>query len=472
MRWYLGFCWIMMAGTLAAQTDPEVWPLRKCIDHAWQNSLQVKQSDLSILQSQLSQKQAFWSQFPTASANIRHSANFGRSIDLTSYDFVNDIVQMTSFSANVNAPLYQGLQIRNSIKQTKIDVQAAQQDLQQVRNDLALSVAQAYLTVLLAEENKQVLEEQHRVTQSQYERTLKLIAAGTLADNTRFDLEAQLASEDEGIVRAQNNITLAYLNLKTQMNLDVGKEIRIDRPELPLPESVQQLTLEELYQDAASRMPNMVAARMRESSADLGVRIAKGALQPSLAAFASLSTNYSSSGKEVTGTDTVYQQLSFDMGGVPINVEFPQQIPVYSNKPFFDQFGDNISFGIGVNLQIPIFNGLRARIGIERAKLSVETAKLNTRRIEVQLKGDIQRALLDAQAAEQRLRAAEKTLVSVRAAVENTRKRFELGVVNGFELTSVQNRLVSAESNVIQAKYDYIFKLKILDYYRGIEISL
>ena len=127
---------------------------------------------------------------------------------------------------------------------------------------------------------------------------------------------------------------------------------------------------------------------------------------------------------------------------------------------------------MGLSLQIPIFNGLQARINIDRAELAVESAKLNTERLQIQLKSDIQRALTDAQAAEKRLRAAEKTLSSIRAAVENTRKRFDLGVVNGFELTSVQNRLLSSESSLLQARYDYIFKLKILDYYRGIAITI
>ncbi|MCH2045487.1 MAG: TolC family protein [Saprospiraceae bacterium] len=468
----IGFLVLFLVCSTSTIQAQEQWNLEKCINTAWANSLQIKQTAINGRQTKLNAKQAKWAQWPTVNGSIRHGVNFGRSIDLTSYQFVNNANQSTNLSISINAPLYQGLRIRNSIKQSQIDIEANLKDEQQLKEDLALSVAQAYLGILLAEENAKVLKEQTKVTQAQYEQTLKMIKAGALPENAKYDLEAQLALDEENIVRADNSVILAYLTLKTTMNIDPAKEITIEYTKIDVPESVEILTLDNVYDEAKGNQANLLAAKLREESARYGVRIAKGALVPSISAYSALGTNYSSAARRVNGTDTIQQVLTGDLSGAPFSFNINQEVPSYEPNPFFNQLGQNFSQSIGIQVQIPIFNGLQSRIAIERAELAVELAQLNTKTLEVQLKSNVQRALTDVQAAEKRLKAAKRSLVATRASVENTRKRFDLGVVNAFELTSVQNRLIAVESNVLQAKYDYIFKLKILDYYRGIAIQL
>lgn len=473
-RFFSLFFLLFISIQLQAQ-DGELWTLEKCIRYATENSLQVQQALLGETQAQLTKKQAIWAQSPTLSAGFRHGVNFGRSIDPTSYSFNEIPTQNSSISLNLNVVLFQGLQIRNTIRQSKVDLEAAQKDVQQAKNDVALSVAQAYLSILLATENVEVLTEQAKVTQAQYQQTLKLIEAGVVAENAKYDLEAQMARDEENIVKAQNAADLAYVNLKMFMNFDVSKQITIERvKEIEIQEKEALASLDEVFEEAVKNQANILASKLRETSADLGVKIAKGALWPSLSFYGSGNTNYSSAYAQYNPY-TVNQTLN----GVVTSTSEPVEVYTTSTGvrkgdaiPYFLQLAGNFTGNIGLNLSIPIFNGFRTRIGIQRAELGVKTAQLATTQLEATLKSNIERSLTDVKAAERRLNAATKTITSTRLSVENTRKRYDLGVVNSFELTSVQNSLIAAESNLLQAKYDYLFKLKILDYYRGRPIQI
>lgn len=443
--------------------------LEACVQTAWNNSLSVRQSEISQKQALLQKRQAYWARFPSASANVQEAVNAGRSIDLTSYQFVNQVMNSTNFGLNLSMPLYSGFQLKNNLEKTQIDAQATDQDLAQTRRDLALAVSQAYLSVLLAEENAEIFTKQLELSQAQLARTQKLIDAGTLPENTRYDLEAQIARDEQNTLNGENNIRLAYLNLKTVMNYGLEKELKIEKVTVVIPEKVEKVGFEQVYNEAQASQPNLVAAQLREKSAEMSVEIAKGALQPTISAYANLSTNFSSTGTYFTG-DTIYatQNLNINLGGQSVNLQIPQAIPERKSSPFFKQLGTNFTQAIGVRAQVPIFNGFQTRINIERAKLSQQTAALNTMQVKNRLQSDIQKAILEADAAERRLKAAEKTLKATQNSVDNSRKRFDAGLVNMFEYLSVQNTLISAQSNLAQARYDYLFKLKVIDFYRGI----
>ena len=443
--------------------------LEACVQTAWNNSLSVRQSEISQKQALLQKRQAYWARFPSASANVQEAVNAGRSIDLTSYQFVNQVMNSTNFGLNLSMPLYSGFQLKNNLEKTQIDAQATDQDLAQTRRDLALAVSQAYLSVLLAEENAEIFTKQLELSQAQLARTQKLIDAGTLPENTRYDLEAQIARDEQNTLNGENNIRLAYLNLKTIMNYGLEKELKIEKVTVVIPEKVEKVGFEQVYNEAQASQPNLVAAQLREKSAEMSVEIAKGALQPTISAYANLSTNFSSTGTYFTG-DTIYatQNLNINLGGQSVNLQIPQAIPERKSSPFFKQLGTNFTQAIGVRAQVPIFNGFQTRINIERAKLSQQTAALNTMQVKNRLQSDIQKAILEADAAERRLKAAEKTLKATQNSVDNSRKRFDAGLVNMFEYLSVQNTLISAQSNLAQARYDYLFKLKVIDFYRGI----
>ncbi len=467
--------YILLAGISAATSlqAQEKWGLQKCVEYAWQNSLTIKRAEITEQQNKLQHKQAYWAQFPTANANIQQGFNSGRSIDMTSYQFVNQFMTSTSYSLSLSAPIYNGGQIRGNISRTEINTQAAHQDVLQAKNDLALSIAQAFLSVLLAEENLDVLKQQILVTQSQYDRTQRLIDAGALPDNARFDLEAQLARDEQNIVNAENSVATAYLNLKVLMNMNASTPLVAERVVIQSLLPRDTTAAAQVYAEALDKQPKVAAARLREKSAEVSVRVAKGALQPTLSAFASLATNYSSTGRYYTGdTMMINQTISGSASGVPFTLTIPQSVPVSEPSSYPRQLWTNFRQSFGVSLQVPIFNGFQARINVQQSELSVKLAQLNTKQVEIQLQSDIQQAVTNLKAAEKRLAAAEKSLRSTEAAAENSRKRFELGIVNSFEYISVQNTLISAKSNLLQAKYDYLFKQKIVDFYRGKAIEL
>jgi outer membrane protein len=455
--------------------DISPWSLEKCINYAVKNSLAVEQSNLGVLQAKLSKKQADWAIAPSLNGNFRHGFNFGRSVDPTSYSFINQVTQSSSLSLNLNQPVFQGMQLRNSIIQSKVNLEAAHKDVEKAKNDVALSVAQAYLSILLAKESKGVLIEQAKVTVAQFGQTKKLIAAGVLSENSRYDLEAQMARDEENIVVAQNAVDLAFVNLKVLMNVDVAKEMNIvPVTELIIPDALELASLDDVYDEAVQNQPDIAASLLRERSAELGVKIAKGALLPSVSLYAGVNTNFSSAAKFFEFASSQDTLSGFQTGTTtPVEVYQPSFTTTPGDViPYFTQLGGNIYANVGLNVSVPIFNNFRARIAIQSAELGIKTSKLATKQIETTLKSNIQRSLTDVKAAEKRLRASEKTVSSTRLSVDNTRKRFDLGVVNSFELTSVQNTLISVESNLLQAKYDYLFKLKILDYYRGRMIQI
>ena len=465
----LTFLFVFQYTLLTAQNNE--LDLKDCIEFAIENNLQVQQSILNIRQSELSKKQAKWAQTPSANASLRHGANFGRSIDFTSYQYVNQATHSSQFSINVGQNVYMGMQMQNRLKQSIIDIESSLKDMEQIRNTVSLNVAQSYLTVLLAEEQVSVLKEQLKVTEAQYQRTLKLIEAGTLPDNNKFDLEAQIARNEQSIVNAENAVTMSYINLKLLMNMDPSQNLRIKRISFIIPELGKEYNLEQVFTESTTFMPNLLSARIKEQSAEIGVKIAKGALEPTVSAYGSVFTNFSSAAKE-RSFQSINQTLFVDFNGTQVPLSFPTTIPVEGGTtPYFKQIWNNIYSNVGVSASVPIFNGLQTRIAIERAELAVKIAKLNTVTLTNQLKSDIQRAINDVQAAEKSYIVAEKSLKATRASVDNTRKRYELGVVNGFELVSVQNTLIASESSLIQSKYDLIFKLKVLDFYRGISLN-
>lgn len=441
--------------------------LRNCIEFAFKNNLQVQQSELNIRQSKLSNKQAKWAMAPNANASFRHGANFGRSIDFTSYQYVNQATHASQLSLNFGQPIYMGMQMRNNVLQTSIDIQASEMDAQQIKDNVALSVAQAYLSILLAEEQILVLKEQVKVTEAQYQQTLKFITAGRLPENTKFDLEAQIARNEQAVVNAENGLEFAYLNLKVLINMNPSEKLKIKKVDFNLPSEQNEINFDDIYNVASNKLPGITAARIREQSAKIGVKVAKGALLPTISAYGSVFTNFSSAAKETT-FQSVTQTVNVNILGLEVPLGFPTNVPVQGNTiPYFKQIWDNVYSNVGVNMNVPVFNGLQTRIAIERANLAVKIAELNTQTVQNQLKSDIQRAINDVRAAQKSYFVAEKTLKATKSSLENTKKRFELGVVNGFEMVSAQNMLIGAESTLIQTKFDFIFKTKVLDFYRG-----
>ena len=468
---YIILCLLFSTTWSVAQ---DAWSLEKCVTYARDNSIQVKQAQISIDNAVLTEKQNKQARYPNLTGSSTYSSNFGRSIDPTTNTFDTRNIQSNSLSLNAGVQIYDGFQTKNAIKQSELDFLAAQADKERVINDLGLSIALAYLQVLLAQDQVTIAKNRLTQNQDQLDQTDRLIQAGTLPRANRYAIEAQIATDEQGVISAENALENAYLALKNQLDLDADFALEIERPEINLPSEgdLDVFTVEALYQQALSGQPQIKANDYRKQSAEKGIDIAKGRLQPNLTAFGSVGTNYSNAAQRVTGFNTLVDSIPIIVG--PDTYYIPQEVdvPILEKNPYFNQLNQNLNQAVGLRLTVPIYNNGINRIAIQRAELTVLNAEYTDELTKRQLKADIQQALANAKASAKELKAAEKTVEAQRIAYENAQKRYELGASTTFEFTSAKNDLDNALSNLAGSKYNYLFRLKVLDFYQGNEINL
>ncbi|MCB0571234.1 MAG: TolC family protein [Phaeodactylibacter sp.] len=451
------------------------WTLEKCVEYARQNNLSVKQAEYTIQNSELTKKQNVYNRLPGLSARTNAGLQFGRTIDPTTNTFNTEQIGFNSFSVDLNATLYSGNQLNNAVKQSRIDLEAARLDAQATVNDIGLSIASAYLSILLAEEQLDNAQRRLQLSQTQLEQTDKLIQAGSLPPNDRLDFVAQIALDEQSIVEAQNLVAIGYLNLKQLLELDPSEDMRIVRPgsvEIPEDADPRSYELEAVYSTALQTQPQVRAADLRLESAQLDENLAQGGYLPTLSLFASLNSNYSSAFQSAI-FGTVRTKQTVFINNDPVEIEFENQAPVdYQNIPYDTQIRDNFGQTVGLSLGIPIYSNHRNRINVERARLNVLNTQVANRQLRQQLKTDVQRAIADARAARESLQAAQRSVDAAQAAFDNADKRFRLGAINSLEYTTARNNLDRAQVDVIRAKYQYLFNLKVVDFYLGRPINL
>ena len=472
----VAFCSLSLAAK--AQTT---WNLERCVKYAVDNNLQLKQSALQVGNAVLQSAQAKSQQLPTLNGSFQPSINLGRSVDPTSNTFANQTIFSNGYGLNAAYNAYAGGTIKNGIKQAQLDIEASQADAANVLNNMALSIAQAYLSVVLSEENLLAGQENLAQTKRQLAQIQKFINAGSLPFGSRLDLEAIEAANEQTIVQFENNVGIAYLNLKTLMNFPPNDELKVERPEVSLPvDNLASLSATSVYEKAINTQPQIQAADLRRKSAEVTVVIAKGRGLPSVQAFGALRSNYSSLGKKLAGIEQGTAQYFGDLyvpasGGnpesyVPLLVRQPKA--VLANTPYFEQLGDNLSTTIGLSISVPIYQAGQVGIAVERAKLQVKAAELQEEQTKRQLNNDITLAIANAKAAQKILQASQKSLKARELALSNTEKRFAAGAANSFELSTAQSALDNIKLSLIINKYDYLFKLKVVDFYQGIPIKL
>jgi len=456
----------------------EVWTLERCVQYAFENNLTVKQAEANVKTALLTERQAKASRLPNVSASFNAGEQFGRTIDPTSNQFSTVATGYNSVGVSAGVNLFNGGLIHHTVKQAKWDAQAAQADASQTTNTLALQIAQAYLNILLFEE--QYKNAQKRIAQSteQLNQTQKLIDAGTLPNADKYNILAQIAQGEQAAVQSQNSVELAYLSLKQLLQLEPDYELSIERPAIAIPADAapESLTLTPLYTAALGTQPNIQAADFRIKSAEEGIFLAKSAYWPTVSLFANLSSNYSTQLLDFQNGTFLGQELSppviVKVNDVDVTIQ--QYIDRYSyNKvSYLDQIDQNFGQGVGLNISIPIYQNGRVRLNVERAQLNVINAQLQQNQVRQTLKNDIQTSIANARAARKQLDAAQKTYDATKIAFENTQKRHALGAVNTLDLTTAKNNLDISENDLTVARYDYLFKLKILDFYEGKPLTL
>ncbi|KAA9325826.1 TolC family protein [Hymenobacter busanensis] len=468
----------------AAPSGP--WSLQQAVDYALKNNLQVRQSQLTSELSDATLRQSRAGLLPTANANASQNWNFGTSIDPLTNEFKTSTIRSNNFSLSGQVNLFSGFQVRNTIKRDALDYQASLNDIEKARNDLSLNVASAYLQVLLADELLRTNQLRVNSTQQQVERTQKLLRAGSVAESNLLDSQAQLASDELNVVTAQNQRNLALLQLAQLLNLDAAgsSNVAIVTPQLPDPDEVPlENDLNGIYETAQGRLPEIKAADLRVQSSMRGVEVARGAYYPRLSFGAGIFTGYSSARSSFIPTGEVdfsYAPVFIYNPAAPTTPPIPTQYvtgvaqPRFETKPtaFSNQLGDNLGKQLQFNLNIPILNGFQARTNVQRSEINVKRAELNREQARLTLRQSIQQAYADALAAQRRYASSKRQVEALATAQRNAEIRFNNGLMNGTDYNIAKNNLNAAESTMIQAKYEYLFRSKVLDFYQGKPLAL
>lgn len=457
------------------------WTLERCVRYALDNNLMIKQAELGTRNAELTVQQNKYNRLPNLGANVNAGYQFGRSIDPFSNEFRNTRIGFNNLSLNSGVTIFSGNRINNNIKKSQFDLESAELDVEDNRQTIALNVATAFLNILLGEEQLGNAQTQLDLSKSQLERTNRLITVGQLAPNARLDLEAQVARNEQIFIDSKNSVDVSYLNLKQLLQLDPGEDIVLEYPEMIVEDQilVQDYSIEQVYQAAMQTQPSVAAAEVRVASSHLDEDIARSGFMPTLSASGSLSSIYSTGAPDVNNPNTD-NATTFStpvapvtIGGLPTTISFTQVEGItFPTKAYGDQINENFGQSVGLNLSIPIYSNHRNKINIERARLGVMNAELASRQTQDRLKIDVQNAVMSFQAARNSYLAADRSLQAAEAAYNDAQRRFELGAINSFDLNNAIDNHDIARVELTRAKYQFLFNMKVVEFYLGQGLGL
>lgn len=423
----------------------EPWSLQQCIEYALDNNIQVKQQELNVKVSENQLTRAKHAMYPNLNASASQNYSFGRSTNFITNQKERRDIQSSSMSISSQVTLFNGFQLTNSKRQEALNLKASISDVEKLKNNIALNIAASYLQILFSDEIVESSKMQLELSSLQVERTEKLVKAGSLPEGNLMEIEAQMASDELQLVSAQNQLDLAYLTLTQLLDIRNTENFAVQKPHIESLDQEPVRNQPETVFDQAQSLPQIQSAQIRVQSAEKGVQIARGGQSPRL----SLGANY--------GTGAQHSLRS--------NL-------LFSEDPFLDQIKDNANTSIGVSLSIPIFNGSQVRTSISNARINLENTRLSLENEKNILFKDIQQAQADALAAFKKYKATEKNLNALQEAFRYTEQRFSLGLANSLDYTTSKTRLAKVQAELVSAKYEYIFKVKILDFYKGIPLSI
>lgn len=454
------------------QAQNKLWNLQSCIDYAIANNIQVKQFELNTQMAKNNVLQSKMAFLPNLNGSASHVYNYGQTIDPYTNDFATSEVRSNNFYLSSGVTVFNGFQLLNNLKQKQNELLANKYLSDKMRDDIALSVATAYLQILYSYENLGNAKSQVDISRQQAEKTNKMVAAGMLAKGNQLNLESQVALDELQMVNAQNQLDMAYLNMTQLLMLDSVDGFAIENPEININmESNAILPAAEIYRTALQLQPGIKGYEFKLKAAEKGLNATRGALSPTISLRGSYGTGYSGASKEIISfTHNGYAPIGVTQSGE--TVLSPVMQYNYQIKSFNDQITDNLNKSIGLYLNIPIFNNFQVRNGINASKINVINAKYNLQNEKNQLFKAIQQAHADAQAALKRYMATEKSVKALEESYKYAAQKFELGLVTSIDYNDQKTKLAKAQSELLQAKYEYVFRIKVLDFYMGKPINL
>ncbi len=446
--------------------------LKQCIEYAWMNNLDVRQYILNSESSNIDFKQSKANILPSLSASAGQNYQFGRSIDRFTNQFSNQTIRSNNFSLNANLLLFGGFQTQNNIKRANATQKAAEENIQNIKNQIALNVANAFLQAIQSEENIKNLNFQVETTKQRIIKAQKMVDAGTADLSNLLTLKAQLANEQYNVVTAINAKNASMLNLKTLLQMGNDQDLNLSMPVVSMDIISNSFSVNELYQVALENMPQIKSAILQNEAAKYQTRASQGSMFPSISLFGSVSTVYSQSAKIISDPKIIGTQV---IGYTQNNNEVVVQ-PTYSyqisTKAFSKQINDNLGQSAGISLSWNIFNAFQVQNQIQKAKINEALSDLNLLKVKNNLLNEINSAMNSYNAAKAKHDAAMNNVEAQKMSFDYIQKRFDAGVTNSYDFIQSKNNLLQSQSNEIQARYELVFRGLILEYYKGNPINL
>ncbi|MGA1226834.1 MAG: TolC family protein [Tamlana sp.] len=415
------------------------WTLQECVSHALENNITVAQSENSLLidgQDVIAAKGQF---LPSLSANVGHSLGIGtQRIDIGNNQVVIDrTTNVTNLGLGVNQPIFNGFRLTNLHKQSQLNLETSKLELGRIKDDISLNVVNAYLNVLFNKERLETAMAQFEFSKKQLEQVKELVDAGVQPKVNIYDTEATLSADEQNVTIAENNYNLALLSLSQLLQLPYeGFDVEIIDVGTPS-EALLYNDISPILDYAFQNRNEIKVAQKNIDNAELSTEISKSGYLPTV------NFNYG------FGTNAFFTNIAD------------------TEASLFNQFNDQKSHSFSINVGIPIFSRFQNKTAVAKSRIQEENSQLNLQQVKLDLESNIQRAFTDAQAAFKAYEAAKKSLVSQELAFNNSKERYDIGNMTSFELEQARFRLINAESSLINAKYDFVFKTKVLDFYMG-----
>jgi outer membrane protein len=470
---------LSVSSGLAFGQQGSYWDLKRCVEFGMNNNISVRQAKLQADQSEINYQQSNLQRIPSLSYGLTHGFSFGRTLDRTTNVFTSRSAMFQQMSISSNVLLFNFNSLKNTEAANKFSMEADRAAVDKARNDIGLNIAQLYLRALLSYEQVEISRIVLEQTKAQYANTRKLVDAGSLPELNAAELEATVARDSATVVQAISQAELDKLALKALLNLPADQDFELVIPQvdkIPV-DDLLSIYPEDVYQLALSSQPQIKLNDLRRSASEKSLLAAKGQMKPTISAFGQLASNFNQfllkpNGVSINGENMTGSYIK--QGTTQIPVYSPNVDVKFANRKFGEfwngygqQLRDQFGQGVGLSINVPIFNGAQARSNVKRAMLDVKRSDLNIERDKLQLKQDVYTAYYSASGAFQTFVARGKAMTTAQRSFDLASKRFELGVMQTIEWLTNQNNLTRAKIDKALAQYEYIFRMKVLEFYKG-----
>lgn len=481
-RNFLLFCILFFQ--VHAQAQQPLWDLKRCVEYGIEHNISIRQAEVQADQAAINFQQSSLQKLPGLSYGLSHGFSFGRTLDRTTNVFTSRSAMFQQMNLQTNVLLYNFNSRQYQQDASKLTLEADRLAVEKIKNDISLNIAQLYLRALLSYEQVEISRIVMEQTRAQLRNTRKLVDAGSLPELNAAELEATTARDSATYVQAISQAALDKLSLKALLNLpaDAPFELAIPQADKIPVDNILEIQPESVFQLALQSQPQIRVNALRRSAAEKTLKVSEAQMKPSVSAFGQLATNFNQFLLKGAGVNFTGEQLTgayIKQGNAQIPVYAPNYEVNYQNRKFGEfwdgyarQLRDQFGQGLGISVNVPIFNGGQARANMKRAALDIRRNDLAIERDQLQLKQDIYNAYYSASGAFQTFKAREKALATAERSFELASKRFELGVMQTIEWLTNQNNLTRAKIDKLVSQYDFVFRMKVLEFYKGQGLKL